>query len=83
MKSILLNLFQGKTKDDYIKWVHKTTDNLPGLPVGGTLDIVAGTEVWLPVQLEKGNYYLSCMVPDVHTGKMHLDKKIKGGLIIK
>ena len=72
-----------KTKDDYIKWFHNRSENPSGVPVGGTLDIFPGGEVWLPIRLEKGNYYLSCMVPDVVTGKAHLDMDVNKEFNIK
>jgi hypothetical protein len=39
--------------------------------------------VWLPINIEKGNYYLSCMVPDAVTGKAHIDMEINGELSIR
>jgi hypothetical protein len=78
-----IKLNVGKTKDDYIHWFHNRGNEPPGVPVGGTLDFIPGGELWLPINLKKGNYYLSCMVPDVVTGKAHLDIGIIDEFTIK
>lgn len=78
-----IRLNPGKTKVDYINWFHNRSKDPSGVPVGGTLDFSPGGEVWLPIKLTKGNYYLSCMVPDIVTGKAHLDMGIIGEFTIK
>lgn len=78
-----IKLNAGKTKDDYIKWFHNRSDDPSAVPVGGTLDIFPGGEVWVPIKLKKGNYYLSCMVPNAGTGKAHLDMGTIGEFSIK
>jgi hypothetical protein len=78
-----IKLNPGKTKVDYINWFHDRSKNPSGAPVGGTLDFLPGGQVWLPIKLKKGDYYLSCMIPDIVTGKTHLDIGTNGDFTIK
>jgi len=78
-----IKLNEGNTKEDYIKWINSRAGLPPCTAVGGTLDFISGNEVWLPLNLSKGNYVLSCLVPDVHTGKSHLNMGIIGEFTIK
>jgi hypothetical protein len=78
-----IKLNAGKTKDDYINWFHNRSNDPSGAPVGGTLDFYPGNAVWLPINLKKGDYYLSCMIPNVATGKAHLDMNVNKEFSIK
>jgi uncharacterized cupredoxin-like copper-binding protein len=69
-----IKLFKGVTSKEYIDWKITKEGDPKGLPVGGTLDINPGYEIWLPMTFKEGKYLLTCVVPNKKSGKSHLEE---------
>jgi uncharacterized cupredoxin-like copper-binding protein len=69
-----IKLFKEVTSKEYIKWKITRDGDPKGLPVGGTLDINPGYEIWLPMTFKEGKYLLTCVVPNKKSGKSHLEE---------
>jgi uncharacterized cupredoxin-like copper-binding protein len=69
-----IKLFKGVTSKEYIKWKITRDGDPKGLPVGGSLDINPGCEIWLPMTFKEGKYLLTCVVPNKKSGKSHLEE---------
>ncbi|MEP7000805.1 MAG: hypothetical protein ABI969_10025 [bacterium] len=62
----ILRLEAGKKADDYYAWKNAgEVGNAPAVPVAGTSALAAGAEVWVPLQLEPGNYVALCSVETI------------------
>ncbi|MCC6927834.1 MAG: hypothetical protein IT359_02475 [Gemmatimonadaceae bacterium] len=68
----IARLDAGRTKEDFLKWGMTYQGAPPGKAIGGTTGQKKGDVVYLPVELEPGNYLLVCFVPDAKDGKPHL-----------
>lgn len=69
-----IKLFKDRTSKEYINWKITGEGDPIGLPVGGTLDINPGYEIWLPMTFKEGKYLLTCVVPNFKSGKSHLEE---------
>ncbi|MEO8295484.1 MAG: hypothetical protein ABI613_08225 [Gemmatimonadota bacterium] len=68
----IVQLRPGKTMRDYTDWLDHDEEGPPPLKViGGTGDFWSGREVWIPVMLPAGKFFLLCQVPDAGNGKPH------------
>lgn len=68
----IAQLAPGKTVGDLAAWVEKQNGPPPAKPIGGTSGMVKGAVVYLPVDLEPGEYGLYCFLPDAKDGKPHI-----------
>ncbi|MEO7358976.1 MAG: hypothetical protein ABI120_01515, partial [Gemmatimonadaceae bacterium] len=62
-------LAPGKKPEDLAMWVGKQVGPPPGKPIGGISGMAKGAVVYLPVDLEPGEYGLFCFLDDVKDGK--------------
>lgn len=69
----ILQLAPGKTVADLAKWVGEMKGPPPGKPIGGITGMMKGTTVYVPVNLEPGEYGMYCFLPDAKDGKMHVE----------
>jgi len=69
----IAQLAPGKTAADLAKWVENQQGPPPGKPMGGISGMAKGGVVYLPVDLEPGEYGLYCFLPDAKDGKMHIE----------
>ena len=65
-------LAPGKKPGDLATWVEKQVGPPPGKPIGGISGMAKGAVVYLPVDLEPGEYGIFCFLPDAKDGKMHV-----------
>jgi uncharacterized cupredoxin-like copper-binding protein len=70
----LMRLADGKTPDDFMKWVGGKMDTPPPvIGLGGALALVPGGQpVYFTADFTPGNYMIVCFVPDSKDGKPHL-----------
>lgn len=68
----IAQLAPGKQAADLARWVDKQQGPPPGKPIGGTSGMAKGRVVYLPVDLEPGEYGLYCFIPDAKDGKPHI-----------
>jgi hypothetical protein len=68
----IAQLAPGKTVDDLAKWVESQQGPPPGKPIGGISGMANGAVVYVPVDLEPGEYGLYCFLPDAKDGKPHI-----------
>ncbi len=69
----IAQLAPGKRAADLATWLDKQQGPPPGKPIGGTSGMAKGRVVYLPVDLEPGEYGLFCFLPDAKDGKMHIE----------
>lgn len=69
----IAQLAPGKTVADLAKWVGEMKGPPPGKPIGGITGMMKGTTVYVPVNLEPGEYGMYCFLPDAKDGKMHVE----------
>jgi hypothetical protein len=69
----IAQLAPGKRAADLATWLEKQQGPPPGKPIGGTSGMAKGGVVYLPVDLEPGEYGLFCFLPDAKDGKMHIE----------
>ncbi len=69
----IAQLAPGKRAGDLATWLEKQQGPPPGKPIGGTSGMAKGGVVYLPVDLEPGEYGLFCFLPDAKDGKMHIE----------
>jgi hypothetical protein len=67
----LMKLADGKTMDDVMAWMAKSTDAPPFANVGGFNGIDPKQTGWMELDLTPGSYIAICHVPDPATGKEH------------
>ncbi len=67
----IAQLAPGKTVADLAKWVDDMKGPPPAKPIGGISGMAKGGPVYVPVDLEPGEYGLFCFMPDAKDGKMH------------
>ncbi|MEP6836222.1 MAG: hypothetical protein ABJB74_22725 [Gemmatimonas sp.] len=70
---LLVQLPPGKTVADLAAWVGKQVGPPPAKPMGGISGMPKGAVVYLPVDLEPGEYGLLCFLNDAKDGKMHVE----------
>lgn len=63
----------GKKAGDLAAWIGKQVGPPPGKPVGGISGMGKGAVVYLPVDLEPGEYGIFCFLSDAKDGKMHVE----------
>lgn len=68
----IAQLAPGKTAADLAKWAEEQKGPPPGKPIGGISAMAKGAVVYLPVDLEPGEYGLFCFIPDAKDGKPHI-----------
>lgn len=68
----IAQLAPGKTAEDLAKWVETMQGPPPGKPIGGISGMPNGAVVYVPVDLEPGEYGLYCFLPDAKDGKLHI-----------
>lgn len=66
-------LAPGKKAGDLAAWVGKQVGPPPGKPIGGISGMSKGATVYLPVDLEPGEYGIFCFLSDVKDGKPHVE----------
>ena len=65
-------LADGKTPEDFFTWKeHGRKGEAPASPLGGSGSMVKGRQVWLPMTLTPGRYFMFCEVPAASDGKPH------------
>jgi uncharacterized cupredoxin-like copper-binding protein len=70
----VFRLNAGISSDALVAWQAGDQEGeAPGVPVGGTLDVEPGDQVWVEVDLEPGRYVLICTVP-APDGQPHAHK---------
>ena len=69
----IAQLAPGKTVADLAKWVGEMKGPPPGKPIGGITGMMKGATVYVPVNLEPGEYGMYCFLPDAKDGKMHVE----------
>ena len=69
---VIAMLAPGKTPADLAKWIEKQVGPPPGKPIGGISGMGKGAVVYLPVDLESGEYGILCFLPDAKDGKPHV-----------
>lgn len=79
----IFQLAPGKSAADLGKWVEKQEGPPPGKPIGGTSGMSKGDVVYLPVDLEPGEYGLFCFLPDSKDGKMHVEHGMMRQITVK
>jgi len=68
----IAQLAPGKTVAELAAWVENQQGPPPGKPIGGISGMAKGGVVYLPVDLEPGQYGLYCFLPDAKDGKPHI-----------
>lgn len=68
----IIQMAQGKTADDLMKWGQTYQGPPPGKPMGGISGMATGQVAYLPVDLPAGEYLLVCFLPDAKNGQPHL-----------
>ena len=68
---VLIRLEAGKTAKDVFGWMEKMQGPPPGHVVGGASPSVAGTPVYVSINLVPGKYLMVCFLPDGKDGKPH------------
>jgi hypothetical protein len=62
----------GKHPQDYFRWMETGRKGAaPAIPLGGSGSFVKGREVWMPLTLTPGRYFMFCEVPSKKMGKDH------------
>ena len=69
---VIAMLAPGKTPADLARWLEKQVGPPPGKPIGGISGMGKGAVVYLPVDLESGEYGILCFLPDAKDGKPHV-----------
>lgn len=69
----IAQLAPGKSPMDLARWVEKQVGPPPGKPIGGISGMAKGAVVYLPVELEAGEYGIFCFLPDSKDGKPHVE----------
>ncbi|MEO7358852.1 MAG: hypothetical protein ABI120_00895 [Gemmatimonadaceae bacterium] len=70
---LIAMLAPGKKASDLAAWVLKQVGPPPAKPMGGISGMPKGGVVYLPVDLEPGEYGLYCFLPDAKDGRPHVD----------
>ncbi|HKS06017.1 MAG TPA: hypothetical protein VJR92_06855 [Gemmatimonadaceae bacterium] len=70
----LMKLAEGKTADDFMKWMGGKMDTPPPVSgIGGALALVPGGQpVYFTADFTPGEYMIVCFVPDSKDGKPHV-----------
>lgn len=79
----IFQLAPGKSAADLGKWVENQVGPPPGKPIGGTSGMSKGDVVYLPVDLEPGEYGIYCFLPDSKDGKMHVEHGMMRQISVK
>ncbi len=69
----LVKLADGKTPEDVAAWFHSHQGPPPFQGVGGFQGIATGKSGWLKLNLTPGTYVATCVIPEQHSGKTHLE----------
>ena len=70
---LIAQLAPGKRASDLSAWILKQEGPPPGKPMGGISGMAKDAVVYLPVDLEPGEYGLFCFLPDAKDGKAHAE----------
>ena len=71
----LFRLPPGGTVGDYVRWSAGDEQGLPpATPIGGIGDMFAGHEVWIPITLSPGRYFMICQIKDSSDGRPHYQR---------
>ena len=54
-------------------WVGEMKGPPPAKPIGGISGMMKGATVYVPVNLEPGEYGMYCFLPDAKDGKLHVE----------
>jgi hypothetical protein len=68
----IAKLEDGKKAADLAAWIESPKGPPPGKPMGGISGMSKGAVVYLPVDLEPGEYGVYCFLPDAKDGKPHV-----------
>lgn len=68
---ILSRLAQGKSTEDFIRWMNSQQGPPPAVPWGGITDLPAGGTMLIDVYFEPGPYATLCRVRDAGNGRPH------------
>ncbi len=68
----IAQLAPGTKAADLAAWTEKQEGPPPGKPIGGISGMAKGSVVYLPVDLEPGEYGLFCFLPDAKDGQLHI-----------
>jgi hypothetical protein len=72
-QALLIRLPDGVQAADELEWFRNGSRGVrPGHPVGGVIELQAGGEAWIGVDIRPGRYLLLCAVP-APDGKRHFD----------
>lgn len=66
-------LADGKTLDDVAAWFDDTAGPPPYTDAGGFQSIAAGSTGYVELDLDPGNYFAICFIPDPGSGKPHVE----------
>ncbi len=69
----IAQLAPGKTVADLATWVGEMKGPPPAKPIGGISGMMKGATVYVPVNLEPGEYGMYCFLPDAKNGKLHVE----------
>jgi len=69
----IAHLAPGKTPMDLAHWVEKQAGPPPAKPIGGIAGMSKGAVVYLPVNLEPGEYGIFCFLSDAKDGQLHVE----------
>jgi hypothetical protein len=67
----IVRLEKGKTPMQVAEWAENPVGPPPGFPLGGSSSQAKGSVVYVPIDLEPGEYALICFIPDRKDGKPH------------
>jgi hypothetical protein len=69
----LVKLNDGKTTEDVTAWFQNHQGPPPFRGVGGFQGISTGKSGWIKLNLTPGTYVATCVIPEQHSGKTHLE----------
>jgi hypothetical protein len=69
----LVKLADGKTPEDVTAWFQTHQGPPPFRGVGGFQGIATGKSGWIKLNLTPGTYVATCVIPEQHSGKTHLE----------
>jgi hypothetical protein len=55
-------------------WAADEQGQPPATPIGGIGDMFAGREVWIPITLSPGQYFIICQIKDSSDGRPHYQR---------
>jgi hypothetical protein len=67
----LIQLNQGITLGEFMKWMEKMEGPPPGQAIGGIAGMEPGMTQYFTASFTPGNYVLLCFLPDAKDGKPH------------